>query len=59
MDSAGVHALLDARDRRPSGHLAVISGGGPVRHVIELLGLTEALNVVPSIDEYRSRRAGG
>jgi anti-sigma B factor antagonist len=58
MDSAGVHALLHARDRA-SGHLAVISGGGPARHVIELLGLTEALNVVPSIDAYRSRRAGG
>lgn len=62
MDSAGVHALLDARDRagdRTGGHLAVVCGGAPVRRVIELLGLTEALSVVPSIDEYRSRRAGG
>ena len=62
MDSAGVHALLDARDRasdRAGGHLAVICGGGPVRRVIESLGLTEALNVVPSIDVYRPRRGGG
>ena len=58
MDSAGVHALVDARERT-GGHLAVICAGGPVRQVIELLGLTAALNVVPSLDEYRSRRAGG
>ena len=58
MDSAGVHALVDARDRA-GGHLAVICAGGPVLQVIALLGLTAPLNVVPSLAEYRSRRAGG
>ena len=58
MDSAGVHALLDA-SHRAGGHLAVICAKGPVRQVIELLGLTERLNVVSSLDEYRARRAGG
>jgi anti-sigma B factor antagonist len=57
MDSAGVHAVLDAR-HRAGGHLAVICPKGPVRQVIELLGLTEMLNVVSSLDEYRARRAG-
>ena len=56
MDSAGVHALLDASGRS-GGRLAVICGSGPVRQVIELLGLTEVLNVVSSPDEYRARRA--
>jgi anti-sigma B factor antagonist len=58
MDSAGVHALVDARERT-GGHLAVICAGGPVLQVIALLGLTAPLNVVPSLAEYRSRRAGG
>lgn len=57
MDSAGVHAVLDA-SHRAGGHLAVICPKGPVRQVIELLGLTELLNVVSSLDEYRARRAG-
>lgn len=57
MDSAGVHAVLDA-SHRAGGHLAVICPKGPVRQVIELLGLTEVLNVVSSLDEYRARRAG-
>ena len=57
MDSAGVHAVLDA-SHRAGGHLAVICPKGPVRQVIELLGLTEMLNVVSSLDEYRARRAG-
>lgn len=57
MDSAGVHTLLDARNDA-GGHLAVICGAGPVRQVIELLGLIQVLNVVPSLEEYRARRAG-
>ncbi len=57
MDSAGVHAVLDA-SHRSGGHLAVVCPKGPVRQVIELLGLTEMLNVVSSLDEYRARRAG-
>jgi anti-sigma B factor antagonist len=57
MDSAGVHTLLDACDHA-GGHLAVICGEGPVRQVIELLGLVQLLNVVPSLEEYRARRAG-
>lgn len=57
MDSAGVHAVLDASDRA-GGHLAVICAKGPVRQVIDLVGLTEVLNVVASLDEYRARRAG-
>jgi anti-sigma B factor antagonist len=57
MDSAGVHAVLDA-SHRAAGHLAVICAKGPVRQVIELLGLTEVLNVVSTLDEYRARRAG-
>jgi hypothetical protein len=36
----------------------VICPKGPVRRVIDLLGLTEMLNVVSSLDEYRARRAG-
>ena len=58
MDSAGVHALLDA-SHRAGGHLAVICAKRPVRQVIELLGLTERLNLVSSLDDYRARRAGG
>jgi len=57
MDSAGVHVLVDACNRA-RGHLAVICAEGPVRQVIEVLGLMEALNVVSSLDEYRARRAG-
>jgi anti-sigma B factor antagonist len=57
MDSAGVHVLVDACNAA-GGHLAVISPEGPVRQVIDVLGLNQALNVVSSLDEYRARRAG-
>jgi anti-sigma B factor antagonist len=57
MDSTGVHVLVDACNRA-GGHLAVISAEGPVRQVIDVLGLNQALNVVSSLDEYRARRAG-
>lgn len=57
MDSAGIHALVNAR-QSARRHLAVICGPGPVAKVLELLGLTEMLNVVPDFDEYQRRRAG-
>jgi anti-sigma B factor antagonist len=58
MDSAGIHVLVNAR-QRARRHLAVICAPGPVAKTLELLGLTEMLNVVSSLDEYRRRRAGG
>jgi anti-sigma B factor antagonist len=58
MDSAGIHVLVSAR-QRARRHLAVICAPGPVAKALELLGLTEMLNVVSSLDEYRRRRAGG
>ena len=48
IDSAGLQLLLLTRRRLlgESRNLAVICGEGPVRRVIELARLTEALNVV-------------
>jgi anti-sigma B factor antagonist len=57
MDSTGVHVLVDACNCA-GGHLAVICTEGPVRQVIDVLGLNQALNVVSSLDGYRARRAG-
>ena len=56
MDSAGIHVLVNAR-RRATRHLAVICGTGPVGRTLELIGLTEMLNVVSSLGEYKRRRA--
>jgi anti-anti-sigma factor len=57
MDSAGIHALLHAQ-QRAGRHVAVICGPGPVLRALELLGLTEPLNVVSSLEEYKQRRSG-
>jgi anti-sigma B factor antagonist len=58
MDSAGIHVLVNAR-QRAKRHVAVICAPGPVAKALELLGLSEMLNVVSSLDEYKRRRAGG
>ncbi len=57
IDSAGIHVLVNAR-QRASRHLAVICGRGPVARALELLGLSEMLNVVTSLEDYKRRRAG-
>ena len=57
MDSTAVHVLVQAH-QRAARHLAVICGPGPVLRTLELLGLTEPLGVVPSLEEYRLRRSG-
>jgi anti-anti-sigma factor len=57
IDSSGVHALLQAHEHA-TGHVAVICGQGPVLRTLDLLGLTEPLNVVPSLEEYKLRRSG-
>ncbi len=56
MDSAGIHVLVNAR-QRATRHIAVICAPGPVAKSLELLGLTEMLNVVSSLAEYKRRRA--
>lgn len=56
MDSTGVHALVNA-SHQARAHFAVICGPGPVRRTLDLLGLTEPLCVVDSLDEYLRRRA--
>jgi anti-sigma B factor antagonist len=50
IDSAGLHVLLNAQRRltRTGRSLAVISGPGPVRQVIELARLEDTLGVVGS-----------
>jgi anti-anti-sigma factor len=47
LDSAGLHVLLNAQRRltRRARVLRVLCAPGPVRHVIELARLVEALNV--------------
>jgi anti-sigma B factor antagonist len=57
MDSAGIHALVQMK-QRATGQVAVICGPGPVLRSLELLGLTEPLNVVASLDEYKLNRSG-
>jgi anti-anti-sigma factor len=61
VDSAGLQVLLSARRRisRHANWLAVICPAGPVRQVIELARLSEALGVVSSLDEYEAHRARG
>lgn len=58
MDSAGIHTLVRAQQRAAGRHVAFICGPGPVLRALELLGLTEPLNVVSSLDEYKLRRSG-
>ncbi len=60
VDSAGLQILLSAQ-RRVSRHAqwrAVICPPSPVRRVMELARLTEALAVVSSFEEYEARLRG-
>jgi anti-sigma B factor antagonist len=58
IDSLGLHALLNAQRRlsRQSRSLAVVCGSGPVRQLIELTRLEEALGLASSFAEYQDRR---
>ncbi len=56
MDSAGVHTLVQTH-QRAGRHVAVICGPGPALRTLELLGLTESLNVVSSRADYKLRRS--
>ena len=60
VDSAGLQILLSAQRRvsRNARWLAVICPPSPVRRVIELARLTEALAVVSSFEEYETRLDG-
>lgn len=60
VDSAGLQILLSAQRRvaRRARWLAVICPPSPVRRVIELARLTEALGVVSSFEEYEGRLRG-
>jgi anti-anti-sigma factor len=60
VDSAGLQILLSAQRRvaRQAQWLAVICPPGPVRRVMELTRLTEALGVVSSFEEYEGRLHG-
>ncbi len=61
VDSAGLQILLSAQRRvtRHARWLALICPAGPVRGVIELARLTEALRVVSSLEEYERRYPRG
>ena len=58
IDSMGLHALLNAQRRlsRQSRSLAVVCGPGPVRQLIELTRLEDALGLASSFAEYRDRQ---
>jgi anti-sigma B factor antagonist len=57
IDSLGLHTLLNIQRRlaRRSRTLTVVCGDGPVRHAIGLARLDDALGLVSSLDEYRTR----
>jgi len=57
MDSAGIHTLVRTQ-QRARRHVAVICRPGTVLRTLELLGLTEPLNVVSSLQKYKLRRSG-
>jgi anti-sigma B factor antagonist len=57
MDSLGIHTLVQAQQHPPRRHVAVICGPGPVMQALELLDLTEPLNVVSSLNEYKLCRS--
>lgn len=57
IDSAGVHVLVNARNRARR-HVAVICGPGTVRRTLGLLGLVDTLSVVSTLDEYKLHRVG-
>lgn len=58
LDSAGLHVLLNAQRRleRSARMLRVICAPGPVREVIEVARLLEALNVTNREQDHRSAR---
>jgi anti-sigma B factor antagonist len=60
VDSFGLTVLLGTQRRleRQGRSLTVICGEGPVRRAIEFARLLEPLGVVPSLAEYKLRRAG-
>ncbi len=59
IDSFGLTVLLNTQRRleRQGRSLSVICGEGPVRRAIEFARLLEPLGVVPSLAEYKRRRA--
>ena len=59
IDSFGLTVLLGTQRRleRQGRSLTVICGEGPVRRAIEFARLIEPLGVVPSLAEYKQRRA--
>jgi len=59
VDSAGLQVLLSARRRitRGARWRALICPPGPVLRVMDLARLTEALAVMPSLDEYDRQAA--
>jgi len=59
IDSFGLTVLLNTQRRmaRQGRDLTVICVEGPVRRAIEFARLIEPLRVVPSLAEYRRRRA--
>jgi anti-sigma B factor antagonist len=59
IDSFGLTVLLNTQRRlaRQGRALTVICGEGPVHRAIEFARLLEPLGVVPSLAEYRQRRA--
>ncbi|HUJ35520.1 MAG TPA: STAS domain-containing protein [Solirubrobacteraceae bacterium] len=59
IDSFGLTVLLSTQRRlaRQGRGLTVICGEGPVRRAIEFARLLEPLGVVPSLAEYKQRRA--
>ena len=59
IDSFGLTVLLGTQRRleRQGRSITVICGEGPVRRAIEFARLLEPLGVVPSLADYRDRRA--
>ena len=59
IDSFGLTVLLNTQHRleRQGRSLTVVCGEGPVRRAIEFARLLESLGVVPSLAEYKPRRA--
>jgi anti-sigma B factor antagonist len=57
MDSAGIHTLVQTH-QRARRHVTVVCSPGTVLRTLELLGLTEPLNVVSSLEECNKRRSG-
>jgi anti-sigma B factor antagonist len=52
MDSTGLRSLILAQRKVQAvgGSMAVVSGSGPIRRLLEVAGVVEALSVVPTRD---------